>query len=133
MSPKLSPKSTENAGKLQAIPERFSAGYLASLDGRTSIAQEMRGRWQAMTDDLGGEDRLSYAQRSLCERALWLEHFLAIQERALAEGRADEFDAGRWTQGANALLGLYRTLGIERRAKDVTDLQSFIAKRGAAS
>lgn len=120
-------------GKIADIPARFTPGYLDRLDGRTAIAADMRQRWQQITDDLGGEDSLSYAQRSLVERALWLEHFLAQQERALAEGRGDDFDAGRWTQGANALLGLYRTLGIERRAKDVTDLTSYIAKRGVAS
>lgn len=119
--------------KLSSLPDRFTAGYLGQLDGRTALAQDMFARWQQITDDLGGEGCLSYAQRSLVERALWLEHFLAQQERALAEGRGDDFDAGRWTQGANALLGLYRTLGIERRAKDVTDLTSYIAKRGVAS
>jgi hypothetical protein len=123
----------EKAKKLTALPDRFAAGYLRALDGRTALAQDMLARWAAITDDLGGEASLSYAQRSLVERALWLEHFLAQQERALAEGRAEEFDPGRWTQGANTLLGLYRQLGIERRAKDVTDLQSYIRQRGVSA
>ena len=122
----------EKAKKLTALPDRFAAGYLGALDGRTALAQDMHARWTAITDDLGGETTLSYAQRSLVERALWLEHFLAMQERALAGGRAAEFDPGRWTQGSNALLGLYRTLGIERKAKDVTpSLTSYLAARAA--
>ncbi|MCA1775209.1 MAG: hypothetical protein LC676_06260 [Loktanella sp.] len=79
-----------------------------------------------MTDDLGGVDRLSYAERSLVERALWLEHWLAVQEEALASGQYETFDAGKWTQACNALMGILKTLGIERRAKDVTDLQAYI-------
>lgn len=117
--------------KLDAISPKFAPGYLDRLDGRTAIAVDMRARWQQITDDLGGEATLSYAQRSLVERALWIEHWIAQQERELAEGRADGFDAGRWTQATNSLLGLYRTLGIERRAKDVTSLSDYIAGRAA--
>lgn len=111
--------------KLAAIPDTFTAGYLGQLDGRKAIAVEMRARWDALTADLGGADRLSYAQRSLVERALWLEHWIAGQERVLADG--GEADTGRMTQATNSLLGLYRTLGLERRARDVTpSLQSYI-------
>jgi hypothetical protein len=118
--------------KLDAIPDRYAPGYLDKLDGRTAIAAAMRDRWNDLTTDLGGADRLSYAQRSLIERALWLEHWLHHQEKALAEGRVDDFDAGRWTQATNSLLGLYRTLGLERRTRDVTDLQSYIGGRAAS-
>lgn len=110
--------------KLADIPERFTPGYLADLDGRTAIAVAMRARWQELTDDLGGADRLSYAQRSLVERALWIEHLIAQQERELAEGR--DADVGRMVQAGNSLLGLYRTLGLQRCAKDVTDLATYL-------
>ena len=113
------------------IREQFASGYLDRLDGRTSIAVTMRGRWQAMTDDLGGVDQLSYSQRSLVERALWLEHWLAVQEEALASGQYEVFDAGKWTQACNSLMGILKTLGIERRAKDVTDLQSYLRQKAA--
>lgn len=118
--------------KIDAIPAKFAAGYLDRLDGRTAIAVEMRHRWQQVTADLGGEASLSYAQRSLIERALWLEHWLAIQEQSLADGDHASFDAGRWTQASNALLGLWRTLGLERKARDVTDLRSYIGGRAAS-
>lgn len=115
--------------KLAEIPERFAGGYLDRLDGRTAIAVTMRNRWQAMTDDLGGADRLSYAQRSLVERALWLEHWLAVQEEALAGGQHEVFDAGKWTQACNSLMGILKTLGIERRQKDVTTLASYLKSK----
>ena len=119
--------------KQQAIPPKFAPGYLDRLDGRTAIAVDMRARWAAMTADLGGEASLSYSQRSLCERALWLEHWLAVQEQALAAGEYEAFDAGRWTQACNALQGILKTLGIERRAKDVTSLSDYIAQKAGAS
>ncbi|PTE18070.1 hypothetical protein [Phaeovulum veldkampii] len=116
--------------KAQQAPERYSQGWIAGLDMRTALGRDMAARYLTVCDDLGGEASLSYAQRSLIERALWAEYWLASQERELAEGR--EFDAGRWTQASNALLGLWRTLGLERKAKDVTDLSSYLRRKAEA-
>ncbi len=115
--------------RLSAPPDKFSQDWLTSLDGRTTIAQVMSERWQAFTDDLGGADRLSYAHRSLCSRALWLEYWLTSQEQQLAEGK--EFDVARWTQAANALQGILAKLGLERQAKTTVDLQSYLQAKAA--
>ena len=117
--------------KPQAVPAKFATGWLEQLDGRTGIAQAMRERHRAFTDDLGGITRLSYAQRSLVERALWLEFWLQTQEQALASG--GEFDVGRWTQAANSLQGILAKLGLERTAKDLPDLAQFLAAKKEAS
>ena len=120
---------TTKAGKnAQTIPAQFHNGWLDSLDYRTAMAKEMRDRFVALTNDLGGADRLSYAQRSLCERALWLEFWLASQERSLATGA--EFDAGKWTQACNALQGIFTKLGLKRVPRDVPDLSQWLQKRG---
>lgn len=104
--------------KLQAPPEKYSQGWLDELDGRTGIAQAMRDRYKAFTDDLGGVDRLSYGQRSLVERALWLEYWLAKQEQSLAKNEG--FDVGKWVQGANSLQGIVSKLGLTRQAREVS-------------
>jgi hypothetical protein len=111
----------------RAIPEKFTQGWLDQLDGRYTIAQVMRDRYQHFTDDLGGAERLSYAQRSLVERGLWLEYWLAQQEQSLATG--DDFDVGKWTQAANSLQGIYSKLGLKRIAKDVPDLGEYLAAK----
>lgn len=113
--------------KLYAPPNKFTQGWLAELDGRTGIAQVMRQRYEAFTNDLGGVSQLSYAQRSLVERSLWLEYWLAQQEQALATGA--EFDIGKWTQAANALQGILSKLGLDRQAKDAPNLSDFIQSR----
>jgi len=112
------------------IPDKFTPGYLADLDGRYAVAQVMRERYRAFTDDLGGSDALSYAQRSLVERALWLEYWLAEQEKALAKGA--DFDVGKWTQAANSLQGILTKLGLDRKAKDVPSLHEYIKQRATA-
>ena len=111
------------------VASKYSPGCLMDLDGRTAVAQIMRDRWQSLTDDLGGLDALSYAQRSLAERALWLEYWMQQQEQALATGA--EFDVGKWTQAANSLQGILSKLGLHRQARDVPDLGTFIKARAS--
>jgi|TARA_R100000501_G_C2619364_1_gene112726 hypothetical protein len=110
-------------------PVKFTQGWLSELDGRTGIAQVMRQRYDAFTSDLGGADRLSYGQRSLVERALWLEYWLAQQEQGLASGR--DFDVGKWVQAANSLQGILSKLGLERVAHNVPDLADYLSRREA--
>ncbi|WP_275099519.1 hypothetical protein [Sedimenticola hydrogenitrophicus] len=118
--------------KADRVPAKFEPGFIAALDGRTGIAQEMRERFQELTCDLGGADSLSYQQRSLCERVLWLEHWIRVQEAALARGDNAAFDVGRYTQAANSIQGLYAKLGLHRVARDVPTLGEYLkAKQGS--
>ena len=103
-------------GKIQGVPEKDKCGWLSELDSRTAIAKEMRERYQDLTDDLGGLPILSYQQRSLVERSLWLEYWLVQQEKLLANEGC--FDVGKWVQAANSLQGLYAKLGLSRVTKE---------------
>lgn len=109
----------------------FQRGWLDRLDSRYGLSRELRARFDAVCADLGGADRLSYMQRSLIERALWLEHWLATQESSLAKGA--DFDVGRWVQAANSLQGIFNRLGIERRAKEVPSLTEYLRQRESAA
>lgn len=105
-------------------PERYSPNWLQSMDGRTVIAQELRQRHRALTDDLGGAETLSYPQRSLIERVLFLEFHLQQEEQKLATGA--EFDSAKWVQACNSMLGIYNKLGLKRAAKTVPQLQEYV-------
>ena len=87
----------------------------------------MRSRFTQFTDDLGGVSRLSYQQKSLVERCLWLEYWLVQQENALATG--GDFDVGKWVQAANSLQGILSKLGLVRVPKDINDLAEFLAQQ----
>ena len=103
---------------LKTPPKKFNTGWRADLDKRTALAQAMSERYLESTDDLVGAHSRTYAERSLVERVLWLEYWLAGQEQALAQGQ--EFDVGKWVQATNSLQGILSKLGFERQAKDFT-------------
>lgn len=109
--------------KSKTAPDKCSANWLDSLDGRTGLAQEIHARYKALTDDLGGHEQLSYQKRALVSRVLFAELCLQRQEQELAAG--GELDAGRYTQQVNSLLGLLKTLGLDRQSKEVS-LSQFI-------
>ena len=109
---------------LQSVPAKYGSGFLDNLDGRLGVARELRGRFEALTADLGGVDNLSYAQRSLCERALFLEFWLARSEATLANG--GKFEVGPWVQATNSLQGIFAKLGLKRVAKDVPSVTEFL-------
>lgn len=115
--------------KTKTVPDRYSPGWMQQLDGRTQLAQELRNRYQALASDLGGHDSLSYQERSLVDRALFLELHLQQEEERLASGK--DFDSGKWVQACNALSGIFAKLGLHKRTKDVPDLASFIQSRGS--
>ena len=55
------------------------------MNSRTRLGREVRNRLLALVADLGGEDPLSHAQRSLCRRAVWLELCIEHEETRIAE------------------------------------------------
>jgi len=102
----------------KAIPTDYSPDWLEKLDGRTRMAQVINQRYQQLTTDLGGVDALSYQQRSLCRRALWFEAMLEQWEAALSRG--EDVDPGKLSNTTNTLIGLYKSLGLNRQSREVS-------------
>lgn len=119
---------TESNGKLRSLPTKYAADWLDRLDYRTAIARAVRQRFEALTNDLGGVDSLSYQERSLCSRIVWVEALLETREAAIAAG--EEINEGAYVQGVNALVGLLRAVGFERRTKPLPSLQDYLRQQG---
>lgn len=114
--------------KTEDVPQRYSQGWLDRMDGRRALVQHMRSRVEGIADDLGGRDGLSVMQLSLIERFVFLEYWIHEAERTAIEG--GEFSPGAWIQAYNSLQGAAKTLGIERKARQVPSLQEYLqAKR----
>lgn len=113
--------------KATDLPSRYDERFTEQLDGRFRIAREVRGRLAAVHADLGGEESLSYLQRSLAKRYVWLELHHEADEALIARGQT--VDIGKHTQRLNSLIGLARTLGIERRPKVIKGLPVLLGNR----
>ncbi len=93
---------------------------LDDLDNRTRAAQYAQKLVLGLQSDLGGADQISTAKRELIKRI------------ALAGALAEDLEC-RWLQGepvdldeyakiANVQRRLLATIGLERRAKDITEV-----------
>lgn len=102
---------------------------LADLDGRTRAAQAVKASIDALSNDLGGNDSLSEAER------------LLVRKVALTAAMSEDL-AARWLTGdpvdptvfctlSNAERRLLETLGLKRRIRDVTPSIHDYLKRSA--
>ena len=109
--------------KISELPDKFTKGVLARLDGRTDLKKRLSFTYNRLLDDCGGIDALPHTKVALVERFAWLEEFLRQIESKLADGVADQGELlGRWIQGVNGMTGLAKLLGVtSSQPKDYID------------
>lgn len=109
------------------LPAKYEAGFLKDFDRRTELFQLLNGSYQDVITDLGGVDGLSHVQVCLAERFVFLEFVLRrIEARIATEPKKAAKFIGRWIQALNSIVGLAKTIGLERRAKTITSLQTYV-------
>ena len=116
-------------------PRGIPAAFLETIDRRLEVAKALRARFDSLACDLGGLEEMSGIRASLLERFVFLEGILANIEKKLvtqpsAEGVGE--DIQRWTAGVNTLVGLARTLGLNRVVRTV-NLKTYIANKEATA
>jgi hypothetical protein len=109
----------------RTLPVKYGQDFVSTLDGRYRLGREVRSRLDAIEADLGG--MLSHAQRSLVRRVVWVELCIEHEEARIGEGGG--IDIGPHTQLVNTLLALYKTLGLQRRAKQIP-LADYLTEKG---
>lgn len=109
---------------LATLPDNYRADWLTRLDKRTRVAKAVMARIVELESDAGGAETLSAARRSLIRHAAWLDAIVDSHELRLAAG--EPVDVGGYTQALNSLLGLFRLLGLERKAKPVRSLRDVM-------
>jgi hypothetical protein len=112
--------------KLQSPPDRYSQDWVSKLDNRTRLASVVNERLQLLSADLGDWENLSYQRRSLIKRVVWTE--IVIEQAEAALSRNEEVDQGKLTQAVNSLIGLLKTLGLDRVPRDVHSLADLIER-----
>lgn len=107
---------------LTAAPRKFDPNFIDNLDGRFALAAIVKGRRDALEAHRGGD--LSYIERSLITRLVWLELMTESYELRFANGEV--VDVGALTQLNNTLKGFYKDLGIKPTSRPVKSLRAHL-------
>jgi hypothetical protein len=115
--------STDVAPMQPTARSRISnrAAALPGVDGRSTWVRRLRDLIDLYQADLGGEDAVSEAERSIIRRIATLTIELERMEVDFAsagEAKPDQLDLYQRT--ANSLRRLLEAIGLQRRARDVT-------------
>ena len=91
------------------------------VDGRCLPVRAINAAYAAIMSDLGGESNMAYAERSIALRAANVETWIASVEARLLSGEKADADLLRsYLHANNVLLGLFKTIGLKRRARELS-------------
>jgi len=94
---------------------------LNDADGRTKWVRRLRDLMGLHIADLGGDDAISEAERAIVRRACVLIVELERMEEQFAMGNGAEPNALlRYHTCSNTLRRLLESVGLQRRARDIT-------------
>jgi hypothetical protein len=111
------------AGKMRLLT-------LDALDGRTAAARRARELIEAIERDLGGAERLTEGLRQLVQRAAVLGTYIESCEAQWLGGKSVEL--GDYLSAINIQRRVLATIGLERKARDVTpSLGEYLARYDA--
>jgi hypothetical protein len=91
------------------------------VDERSAWVRRCKDLIHEHVGDLGGVDNVSVAERSIVRRAAVLTTELErLEAKFAAAGQASEADIDLYIRGAGGLRRLLESVGLQRRARDVT-------------
>src|SRR5262249_13606947 len=104
------------------------SAFVLGTDQRNPWIRRCKDISAAHLSDLGGDDNVSEAQRSLVRRIGVLTTQLERLERrfAQANGQATASDLDLYVRASGNLRRILQTIGLERRAKPVPTMQEFL-------
>jgi hypothetical protein len=111
---------------------RATTGKALSATGgdlRGAWSRRMLDIYDAHVSDLGGQDAVSQAEASILRRAATITTELERLEAKFASGEASEKSLDLYQRMAGNLRRLLESVGLQRRAKPVMDLQTYIQSR----
>lgn len=132
--------SSNRSSNVRSSPRQRSRltngrSLLLGTDGRSLWARVYRDTAQALTEHLGGDDRVSEAQRLLIRRCTALEVELLALESRFAQARErgndpEPTDLDRYARLANGQRRFVEALGLQAMPRDVTpDLHQYLGAK----
>jgi hypothetical protein len=127
-------ESQANAARSTRLRSRVTNGskLVAGLDGRSAQARRYRDLIISYSDDLGGADRITEAQRTLIGQAATLQ--IQSERVQAAVLRGEQINLEQLTRLANASTRILSRLGLKRERRDATlDLAAYLAANAGPS
>lgn len=115
------------------LPARFQRLFAWKLDRRCKAVREIAADLVELWQDLGGVDNLSAQQRWLSERVVFLRRRMIAYEEAVLGGTDPPMTAGEYSNFANVAQGHLKTLGLERRARNVRSLREHLEGKAVSA
>lgn len=104
------------------------SAVLDGVDGRSVVFRRYREILAQLTSDMGGDP--SEAQQQIARRAAMLAIWCEGEDTKAAKGQA--IDIGAYTTASNSLRRLLESIGLERRARNVTPtIKEYMARKAA--
>lgn len=116
-------RSGADSGKVRPLS-------LADIDRRTAAFRNSQALLADILADLGGAANASAGQRELAQRAAVLSALIGHAEAKWLLGEA--IDLGSYLASVNAYRRVLATLGLERRARNITPSPLEYARQKAA-
>src|SRR5437016_6085691 len=117
-------KPAEKANKLPARYRQDQRIASWPLDWTSELGITVMSELLVLANDLGGWETLSRQEQILVERVVFLYLWTTRYETAMFEGKPPPFDHGAYFNKVNTLHGHLKTLGLERRARNVGRLDT---------
>jgi len=106
------------------LPTKFVPRFWERADARLLFVREIRQRYERLKADAGAD---SYQKELLAQRVVFVAAQLETMEIVATE--SGEFDLGIYTQAVNCLVGLLRSLGLEKKMKHVESLEHYVKSK----
>ena len=100
-----------------------------TVDGRGAWARRLRDVMMLHINDLGGDEAVSEAERSIIRRIATVTTELELLEKRFAlskKGGAGVDELDLYLRAANSLRRMLEAIGLQRRSKDVTGLSEYL-------
>jgi hypothetical protein len=127
---KASPTRPPAIRKPEARSRVTNGALLPHADGRSTWCRRCTDLIEAHISDLGGDDAISEAERSIIRRAAVIATELERMEETFAlagQATASELDA--YQRAAGSLRRLLESIGLQRRAVAMPSLSDYLASK----
>jgi hypothetical protein len=115
-------KKSKRSNKVITLPRRFIPRFWQDCDCRIATVKLIKRRYELLKEHCGGGES---AQRDLLVRRIAFVS-IVLETAEVKACEAGEIDLGSYIQSVNSLVGLLKTIGLDRKVKNVTDLTAYL-------